>query len=126
MSSEFLKVGDVIHLASRHRVYADVPEHFVFSNKAGSWTLVHGCIRLDNHQYLYGQYVVERTTRDGGGSAFDGDFPSGHHVWCTRVDPPDGKQLDFYQSGFFTAMIRPDEIQPIAHATRTSTWTVID
>jgi len=73
-----------------------------------------------------GAFVVLDTKYDGGGS---GDYSfSGHHVFCKRLKDgkydANGQEVDFYQSGGFTAMIKPDEIQPIATMTVTKTVTL--
>lgn len=57
-----------------------------------------------------GKYIVDYAFSDGGGSTHDGGYPSGHHVFCHKIDDP-SISVDFYQTGCFTAMI-PD-ITPI-------------
>ena len=59
------------------------------------------------------QYVVIKTTCDGGGACFDGTpYPNGHHVWCRQIinDNVTEKERDFYQTGFFTNMIKNPKI----------------
>lgn len=111
-----LKEGDVIELKKGHQVYADVPEHFLYSNKRGVWDLTHGHIVIDEiFSYFAGKYVVFKTSTDGGGTGHGpGDvYPDGHHVFCRKVEG--GIPVDFYQSGSFTAMI--EDIKPIGKAT---------
>ena len=111
-----LKEGDVIEIEKRHKVYADVPKHFVYSNKKGCFDLTHHDITVDGEfDYLIGEYIVTKTTSDGGGMGHGpGDvYPDGHHVFCVKVDDEKVK-IDFYQSGCFTAMIK--EIEPIGKA----------
>lgn len=57
-----------------------------------------------------GKYVVDYAFSDGGGSSSDGGYPSGHHVFCHKIDDP-SISVDFYQTGYFTAMIK--DITPI-------------
>ena len=54
------------------------------------------------------EYRVYHAGYDGG----DGDHPDGWHVYCENVQNPD-EIIDFYQDGFFTAIIRPDKIRPL-------------
>lgn len=116
-----LQEGDVIELKDGMKVYADIPEHFVFLNKRGSFKLTHSEVTLGrNFDYLCGKYVVVKTALDGGGTGHDqGDiYPNGHHVVCRKLD--DQKiRVDFYQSGAFTAII--EDIEPTGKATLT--WT---
>lgn len=102
-----LKEGDIIELKAGHKVYADVPEHFVYSNRKGSFKLTHHDITLGgDFSYREGRYVVYKTARDGGGTGMGPHdvYPDGHHVYCERLDDRAVK-VDFYQSGCFTAMI---------------------
>ena len=112
-----LKEGDVIEIKEGHKVYALVPEHFVYSNKKGSFKKVKSDVLVSGElDYLKGKYVVTQTTMDGGGTGHgpNDTYPSGHHVFCVNVDDGETK-IDFYQSGCFTAMIR--DIEPIGKAT---------
>lgn len=110
--SKLLKKGDVIKLAKGYAVYADVPEHFVYSNKRGSFNLVHERVQLAGElDYFIGTYVVLRTAMDGGGTGHGpGDvYPDGHHVFCEQLTAPH-LRVDFYQTGCFTAMIEDIEV----------------
>lgn len=112
-----LEEGDVIELKKGHMVYADVPEHFVFSNKRGCFELTHHDVMIGgDFDYLVGRYVVYKTVEDGGSDGRD-PYPDGHHVFCERLK--DGVRVDFYQTGCFTAMI--EDIKPVGKATR-SKW----
>lgn len=102
-----LKEGDLIRLEKGMRVYAAVPEHFLYSNRRGVWNIGRGEIEIGGHlSYFEGDYVVLKTAMDGGGSGMGpGDeYPNGHHVWCESVEKPTRK-VDFYQSGCFTCML---------------------
>lgn len=113
-----LKEGDIIELKAGHKVYADIPEHFVFSNRKGSFNLTHHDITLGGEfAYLEGRYVVYKTANDGGGTGHGPHdvYPDGHHVYCERLDDRTVK-VDFYQSGSFTAVI-PD-LQSVGRAER--------
>lgn len=108
-----LQEGDVIQIEKGMNVNAEVPEHFIYANRKGSFSLVKGTVTInDELSYLTGKYVVYKTSF-GGGSSSDG-YPDGHHVFCESLD--DGQKIDFYQSGCFTAMI--EDIQPIGKAVR--------
>ena len=113
-----LQEGDIIELKNGHTVYANVPEHFLYSNRKGSFVLARGEARIaDELFYLAGRYVVYKIANDGGGTGMGPHdvYPNGHHVFCERLDDPSVK-VDFYQSGFFTAMI--EHIEPVAKAVR--------
>lgn len=111
-----LQEGDIVELADGHEVYATVPKHFLYSNCKGVFETDYGEVRIggDLH-YLAGQYVVYKTSTDGGGQSFDGGYPNGHHVFCERLSDPSMK-VDFYQTGSFTVMI--PTLKPIGRAVR--------
>jgi len=118
---KYLKEGDIIVLGPKHSVYTDVPEHFAYSNRRGSWELTHTNVSLDDEfSYLQGEYIVYKTTMDGGGTGHGPHdvYPDGHHVFCEKADDSEVK-VDFYQSGAFTAMIT--DIKPVGKAKRK--WT---
>ena len=125
---ELLKEGDIILLMKGHRIYTMLPQHFVFSNKRGNFgELSQDVVEIGedfhglNTTFLIGKYVVTKTTHDGGGTGHGpGDiYPDGHHVFCQHVDHPD-VQVDFYQTGAFTATIK--DIEPVGRAE--AVWTV--
>ena len=113
-----LKEGDVIDLKTGHKVYADVPKHFVYSNCKGDFSLTHSDVTIGGEfEHLAGQYIVYKTANDGGGTGHGPHdvYPDGHHVWCVKADDHSVK-VDFYQSGCFTAMIK--DIEPTGRAER--------
>lgn len=111
-----LEEGDIVEITQGMTVYADVPEHFVYSNRKGSFKITHYDAKIDGElSYLAGRYVVYKTHVGGGWHSGRDDYPDGHHVFCERLDSPDVK-IDFYQSGCFTAML-PD-LKPVAKAVR--------
>lgn len=115
METKPLKPGDVIELTEGHSVYAKAPKHFLYSNRTGDFSLDRGLVKIGGELgYLAGRYIVTKTAADGGGCGHGpGDvYPDGHHVWCVRSDGAD--EVDFYQSGCFTAMIV--KIDVIGHA----------
>lgn len=57
-----------------------------------------------------GEYEVHFAVYNGGSSTYDGGYSNGWHVFCHKVANP-SMEVDFYQTGCFTAMI-PD-ITPI-------------
>jgi hypothetical protein len=67
-TSNFLKEGDVIEILEGHDIYADVPEHFVYSNRKGCYNITHAKINVSGHlAYFSGKYIVVKTSNDGGG-----------------------------------------------------------
>ena len=112
--SEFLKEGDVIEIKKGHKIYANVPKHFVYSDHKGNFKLTNTDVSVEGELlYLAGEYIVTKTTLDGGGASHDGRYPNGHHVFCVKTDKTKRK-INFYQSGFFTAMI--ENINPTGQA----------
>ena len=112
-----LQEGDVIELKAGMKVYANIPEHFVYENRKGSFSLTrHDVILGGEFEYLCGKYIVYKTTFDGGGTGHGVNdvYPDGHHVFCMKADDENVK-VDFYQSGCFTAMI--ENIEPVGKAT---------
>jgi len=110
-----LQAGDIIELKEGHKVYAQVPEHFLYQNRKGCFELARGVVTIGGElAYLAGKYVVTQTTYDGGGSGMDPHdvYPDGHHVYCQRLE--DRVEVDFYQSGCFSAMIT--DIEPVGKA----------
>lgn len=100
-----LQEGDVFKIKEGDKVYADVPQSLVYSNRKGDWSLTHTLVAVAGElAYLAGKYVVTKTAFEGGSDGRD-PYPNGHHVYAVAVE---GKhKVDFYQSGCFTAMI-PD------------------
>ena len=110
-----LQEGDVIELKLGMEIYADIPRHFVYSNRRGDFSMIHANVTLSGQfDYLCGKYIVIKTLMDGGGPSDDGGYPDGWHVFCVKADEENVK-VDFYQSGFFTAMI--ENIEPVGKAT---------
>lgn len=111
-----LQKGDIIELKAGHTVYAQVPEHFFYENRKGSFKLTRHDVTIGGEfSYLAGRYAVTHTAKDGGGTGRGphGIYPDGHHVFCQKLDES-GIEVDFYQSGAFTAMIK--EIEPVGKA----------
>lgn len=127
MSKTYLMhVGDIIELSPGMTVYAMLPEHCCFDNRFGVFNQYHHhemkigsqMKGLDTHQFA-GQYEVIQVSQDGGGSqtgmnGHPDTWPDGHHVRarmirekCLPSDPY--FEVDFYQTGCFTAMIPPEE-----------------
>ena len=118
IGTHLLVEGDVIELKEGMKVYADIPEHFVYANKRGSFKFTHSDIALSKEfDYLIGKYIVYKTTLSGGGDGMGPHdvYPDGHHVFCVKEDDKNVK-VDFYQTGSFTAMIASKDIKPIGKA----------
>jgi hypothetical protein len=124
----YLKEGDVIELKEGHRIYFNLPEHFVYFNRVGVFDKMARTEitvgRLEKGMvtsFLEGKWIVTKTTLDGGGTGHGARdvYPNGHHVFIER-ESEEGHTMkaDFYQSGAFTAMILPDEIEVVGKAKR--------
>ena len=132
----FLEVGDVFRLHYRQKVYAQIPEKFIYSNKSGSADLSEDVIQvgrkksgkeangdtclLETSDYA-GEYVVTRSQLEGGGMAHGPHdvFPDGQHITAVKTNGS-GVVIKFYQSGCFTCMLSPKEIDFIEK--RTEPW----
>lgn len=89
-----LKAFDTIELTGEHKVYADVPCHFVKAGRRGDFSLTNHLVTLiDNFDYLQGAYVVTKV-----------DMASDYKVTCVSVD---GKHtVSFHQSGDSPSVIK--------------------
>lgn len=116
-----LKVGNVVKLTNE-TVYASVPEHFLYSNKRGCFDKARGLVDLknDNFDYLRGEYVVTSTVMDGGGTGHGPHdvYPDGYHVFLKSIDGE--HEVDFYQSGCFTAV--NENVEVIGEAEISYSW----
>lgn len=113
-----LAEGDIVEIKEGCKVYALVPQHFLYANKKGDFSLAKGEAVVGKElAYLAGRYVVYKTAMEGGGTGMGPHdvYPDGHHVYCEKLDDPSQK-IDFYQSGSFTAML-PD-LKPVGRAER--------
>jgi hypothetical protein len=64
-----------------------------------------------------GEFLVTKTINDGGGFGMGRNdyYPNGHHVYCKRLNADGsfnekGIEVNFYQTGSFTAMIEPKKL----------------
>lgn len=129
-----LQIGDIIRLDRGKTVYADVPYKFIFSNvterSKDANEISHHDIKIGtvlsttknkfNTGKLAGWYVVIDADMEGGGTGMgDHDvYPDGHHVFARKLkgEPPElsynekGTEIDFYQTGCFTAMIEEGKV----------------
>jgi hypothetical protein len=108
------KIQDVFISETGLQMSDDVAQNFVIQN-----------LQLQmNEQYdgseFKGEYLVIRTAFEGG---YDKEvyYPDGHHVYAKMLQEgkydPDGREISFYQSGEFTAMILPEDIQAVRKMT---------
>lgn len=122
-----LKEGNIVELKQGHKVYAEIPSHFVFENRVGCFDLAKTEVPVGgnknglNTDYLVGRWVVVRTEYGGGGTGHGaGDvYPDGHKVTCEKIVDHSWEykiRVSFYQTGCFTAMIREDEIDVVGQA----------
>lgn len=134
----FLEEGDIIKIKTGMKIYVELPETFVYSNgkdpkKLAQTDIKVGEVRtnaagdtLDTKKFA-GAYLVQDARSQGGGTGHGpGDvYPDGHHIIATKLKAgneynPNGGLISFYQSGFFTAMIEPKDIQ--AEGKLQKTW----
>lgn len=116
-----LEEGDVIELEKEHTVYAKIAEKYVYENTPKSDVLTRTDVTIGDNRngldtsFLVGRYAVVKTAYDGDGTGMGPQdvYPDGHHVWCKRMleNGELGEQIEFYQSGAFTAMI--EDIKPV-------------
>lgn len=122
--NRLLEVGDVFNIRDGMSVSAHVPQHYVYANRKGDFSLTKATVTVDNMKfgYIQGTYVVTHTTFDGGGTGHGPHdvYPNGHHVFCERLD--DGFNVDFYQTGAFNCLVRMEEIILLGKATQKSVW----
>lgn len=63
-----------------------------------------------------GEFLVVKAISDGGGTGMGPHdiYPDGHHVFCKKMGADgtydNGLEIDFYQTGCFTAMIAPGKV----------------
>jgi hypothetical protein len=169
MKKAVLKEGDVINLKNGMKVYADIPEKFVYVNRKKSNEKTHHevvvgkvlyndididrdvdnlaidvisafnfrlglgltkaeALRLIKTKiskprevsfcFEAGEFVIVKTTYDGGGVAmFNEEYSNGHHVYCKKLRDgsydENGVEIDFYQTGSFSAVIEPSKISAV-------------
>jgi len=129
-----LKEGDVIELKKGHKVYTLIPKHFAYDNCIGSFKLTKSDVTIGenrnglNTEFMLGKWIVYKTVTDGGGTGHGPNdvYPDGHHVFCKRVvkNKYDYQmEIDFYQTGCFTAMIKDKEIEVVGKAK--AKWTIV-
>jgi hypothetical protein len=103
-----LAEGDIVEIKEGMKVYAEVPEHFLYANRRGVFNrTAHGEVQIEGTlAYLAGRYVVYKTAMNGGGTGMGPHdiYPDGHHVYCEKLDDQ-SQRIDFYQSGAFSAML---------------------
>jgi len=180
---ELLKEGNVIVLGAGMKVYAQIPEMFVYQNTKLSSELTHTEVLIgkiytnedtqeddinktvanivkrieeafesqniplgDFHdaegfvrkqlpplpqntlKIPEGEYLVIKTEFGGGSHGGHDDYPDGHNVTCKKLKydgsyDEDGFEVSFYQSGSFTAMIEPEELEVVRDMKITRTVT---
>ena len=135
---KLLQEGDVFALKPGMKVYAYIPECFVYANSRNSSKITKtdlevgvvlknsgGSLKIGDYKpkkkltfdtsTLAGNYVVIHTNFGGGGTGMGlhDVFPDGWHVTARRLHSdglasgrynPEGQQVEFYQTGCFTAM----------------------
>jgi len=79
-------------------------------------------VKKDKFVLNEGEFVVIRTAMEGGFTGHDA-YPDGHHVYCKRLNAngsynEKGTEINFYQSGCFTGIILPDNIEVVRVQTK--------
>lgn len=145
-----LQEGDVFTLRPGMKVSTAVPRCFIYSNVHSdtdpkSTTVEVGDVLTNKYpvvfqgefvgdaeeeydtDYLIGDYVVERTRITGGQTGRD-FYPDGHQVRARKLNEdgsydPGGTVVEFYQSGCFTNMISPNEVETHRRMEKRTTFT---
>ena len=123
MRNKLLQEGEIFELRDGDMVYTDIPRHFAFGNRHGDVSLTHHEAKVSSlWNHLQQRFVVTKTNMTGGGTGHGaGDvYHPGHHVWAKGLDLEAKVEIDFYQTGSFTAMIER-EVEVLGRATLT--WT---
>lgn len=110
MILKYLQKGDIIELKKGMKVYAAMngrPQITEISDTNG----------------LTGEYAVIIAGSTGQGSGYDGSvdaaviYPDGYKIICKKLKDgkydSEGAEVTFYQSGCFSVVIQPGQIQPI-------------
>lgn len=127
---KLLQEGDIIELTPGKTVYFDVPMHFVDPTEMGNFketiqfeVIIGRPFGIEGLSmetgFLVGKYIVTRTETSIGSQGHGEVYPDGHHVTCNKITSPENRHditVRFYQTGIFTAKIRPNEIQAIGRA----------
>lgn len=131
----YLKVGDIILIKEGHDIYTKYPLMWGLFDSPFTWELAERDVTVrDSFNYLIGKYLVVNTCQEGGGVGHGShdSFPNGHRVYCKRLFKKSHQKehevihtcdINFYQSGAFTAMIRPDDIDVVGEAEVKTTTT---
>lgn len=114
MAKKLLTVGDVIALNETHSVIAEVPKHFLYSNRKGVFdSKATGNVNLKdpNFEYLRGLYIVTHAGLGGGGCGYGPHdvYPDGWSVIAQKADRPE-IIVSFFQSGCFTCINEDVEV----------------
>lgn len=137
LKEDFLEEGDVFYIKKGMQIHAEIPEMFIYQNlrdskKLASTVITVGEVRdntkgkkLDTKKFE-GLYLVERTEDTGGGTGNGmGDYyPDGHKVSAIKLSKtgeysPDKTKISFYQSGCFSGMILPNDVEVVAQFEKT-------
>ena len=113
-----ISIGDILHRKLVPKNYLEEKIKRLFENEGISLKNdikipelvnslnINTSAEIFDTSYLEGEYIVKNTREDGGNY----QHPHGHHVFCRKLNS--GVDVDFYQTGSFTAMI--ENITPIS------------
>lgn len=125
-----LQAGDIIELRKGHNVYAEIPQHFIYRNQIGNFKkLERSRITIGedkggmNTDFMVGIWIVVKAGRENSGDKY---CQNSYHVYCQRDSKLKNNfkmEIDFYQIGNYTAMIKENEVNVVGKAE--ATWSNI-
>ncbi len=111
MILQYLQKGDIIEVKKGMKVYAAID---------GSRPQI---TEISDTGDLIGKYAVIGAGSTGQGSGYDGSidaaviYPDGYKIICKKLKDGkydnEGAEIYFYQSGCFSVVIQPGQIQPV-------------
>lgn len=123
-----LKRKDIIRIEKGHTIYAPIEARFAYVNMPRSRKIYHSDVTVGElmplaSSYFYeskkgsvldtsvfaGDYVVVNCGYNGGGGRLCDEFHDGWHIVAEKLDDPT-IEIEFYQTGSFTAVIEPGTI----------------
>jgi len=111
MILKYLQKGDVIEVKKGMKVYTAI------NSSRPQIT------EISDTGALAGEYAVIQAGSTGQGSGYDGSvdaaviYPDGYKIICKKLKDckydSEGAEILFYQSGCFSVVIQPGQIQPV-------------
>lgn len=123
MILKYLQKGDVIEIKKGMTVYTGADEHKPIKTVIGSVIHLHDSQETFDTGVFIGDYAVIQAGSTGQGSGYDGSvdaaviYPDGYKIICKKLKDgkydSEGTEIHFYQSGCFSVVIQPSQIQPV-------------